>query len=283
MARKYSRDNRGRFASGGGGATARGGRLRTAGGNKRKTETMKAAGAGGAGVMKGAVKRDPGAAGKVGKAKPRSAATSKLRPGELMNANAFPANAIAKSVGTQGGASMFGNNRRANLASAAKYARSQGYSAKFISAGAKGEVANWTAGGRGKGAVNGTVSINKDSPAWNNPNKYMREANKSGRLYATNTGKGIIAHEMAHKTHAYKGELSKWDNYNDPKIQRKLQTASKVSTYAGIGGPNEFIAEFRAGRATGRRYTPDVTALYREAAGKPKPSSRRRSALRKPK
>jgi hypothetical protein len=39
MARRYSRDNRGRFASGGGGATARGGRLRTAAGNKRKTQT----------------------------------------------------------------------------------------------------------------------------------------------------------------------------------------------------------------------------------------------------
>jgi hypothetical protein len=59
MAKKYTRDNRGRFASTG--ATARGGRLRTASGNKRKTETMMAAGAGGAGVMKGAVKRDLGA------------------------------------------------------------------------------------------------------------------------------------------------------------------------------------------------------------------------------
>ena len=70
MARKYSRDNRGRFASSGSGATARGGRLRTASGNKRKTQTMKAAGAGGAGVMKGKVARDPGAAGKIGKAPP---------------------------------------------------------------------------------------------------------------------------------------------------------------------------------------------------------------------
>lgn len=43
MARKYSRDNRGRFAGGGGGATARGGRLRTAAGNKRKTQTMESA------------------------------------------------------------------------------------------------------------------------------------------------------------------------------------------------------------------------------------------------
>ena len=41
MARRYVRDNRGRFATTG--ATARGGRLRTASGNKRKTQTMKAA------------------------------------------------------------------------------------------------------------------------------------------------------------------------------------------------------------------------------------------------
>ena len=44
MARKYSRDNRGRFASKGAGATARGGRLKTAGGNTRKTSTMQAKG-----------------------------------------------------------------------------------------------------------------------------------------------------------------------------------------------------------------------------------------------
>jgi hypothetical protein len=43
MARRYVRDNRGRFASTGAGATARGGRLRTAAGNKRATQTMQAA------------------------------------------------------------------------------------------------------------------------------------------------------------------------------------------------------------------------------------------------
>jgi hypothetical protein len=41
MARRYSRDNRGRFAPTGSGATARGGRLRTAAGNKRATVTTK--------------------------------------------------------------------------------------------------------------------------------------------------------------------------------------------------------------------------------------------------
>lgn len=41
MARRYARDNRGRFAGKGAGATARGGRLKTAAGNKRATQTMK--------------------------------------------------------------------------------------------------------------------------------------------------------------------------------------------------------------------------------------------------
>jgi hypothetical protein len=45
MARRYARDNRGRFTSGGAGATARGGRLRTAAGNKRATQTQQLSGA----------------------------------------------------------------------------------------------------------------------------------------------------------------------------------------------------------------------------------------------
>ena len=67
--RKYSRDNNGRFASTGTGATARGGRLLTAKGNKRKTKTMEAGGAKAAGTIKGKVKRDPAAASKIAQRK----------------------------------------------------------------------------------------------------------------------------------------------------------------------------------------------------------------------
>ena len=66
MARRYSRDNQGRFASGGTGATARGGRLKTASGNKRATQTTKAAAAKPSGSIAGKVKRNPAAAGKIG-------------------------------------------------------------------------------------------------------------------------------------------------------------------------------------------------------------------------
>lgn len=86
MARRYSRDNRGRFASGGTGATARGGRLKTASGNKRATQTTKAAGAKPSGTVAGKVKRNPTTASKIGAAKPqtqissaRQAATDRLK------------------------------------------------------------------------------------------------------------------------------------------------------------------------------------------------------------
>lgn len=49
MARRYSRDNRGRFSSAG--ATARGGRLATASGNKRATQTAKLSGGGTKGTV----------------------------------------------------------------------------------------------------------------------------------------------------------------------------------------------------------------------------------------
>ena len=60
MARKYSRDNRGRFASSGTGATARGGRLKTAAGNKRATQTSQMPAAPRAGTVgKGGSARGP--------------------------------------------------------------------------------------------------------------------------------------------------------------------------------------------------------------------------------
>jgi hypothetical protein len=64
--RKYSRDNKGRFAStGSGGATARGGRLKTASGNKRKTQTITAKG------QKGVLAKPKGL--KPGAIKPKAA------------------------------------------------------------------------------------------------------------------------------------------------------------------------------------------------------------------
>ena len=90
MARRYSRDNRGRFASGGTGATARGGRLKTASGNKRATQTTKAAAAKPSGAIAGKVKRNPAAAGKIGQAKavaPKAAGRKKTEQQVLQQAD----------------------------------------------------------------------------------------------------------------------------------------------------------------------------------------------------
>ena len=64
---RLTRDNAGKITSvGGNGATARGGRLRTAAGNQRATQTARAKGGARAGVIKGRVTRNPGAMGKAG-------------------------------------------------------------------------------------------------------------------------------------------------------------------------------------------------------------------------
>jgi len=78
--RKYTRDNNGRFASTGTGATARGGRLKTASGNKRKTQAAKMTGSKTASTIKGKLKRDPGAAGKIGQAKAAAPSTKAKSP-----------------------------------------------------------------------------------------------------------------------------------------------------------------------------------------------------------
>jgi hypothetical protein len=73
MARRYARDNRGRFASRGGGATARGGRLKTASGKKRATQTMQASAA-----PKGTIGKPKGL--KPGAIKAKSARGGRRRP-----------------------------------------------------------------------------------------------------------------------------------------------------------------------------------------------------------
>lgn len=75
--RKYSRDNNGRFASTGTGATARGGRLLTAKGNKRKTQTMTATGQKGVLAKPKGLKPNSLAA----NVKPKPTKTTSFRPG----------------------------------------------------------------------------------------------------------------------------------------------------------------------------------------------------------
>jgi len=94
--RKYVRDSIGRFATTG--ATARGGRLKTASGKKRATQTVKAkTGGKPAGAIKGKIKRDPGAA------KPAAAKTKLKRSGEKIGVGRLTTN---KEQGRKGIVSM---------------------------------------------------------------------------------------------------------------------------------------------------------------------------------
>ena len=266
MSRKYTRDNRGRFASTGKGATARGGRLRTASGGKRKTETITLQ--------------------KKQKAKPKGAATSRLRPGEIMNANAFPNNAISKPRKSLA-KSEYGTDKRRNLAVAAKQARAAGIKVVFVNNG-KNDVASFQKyGGGGKRGSRGQININKDAEAWSNPRAYMRDARKYN-MYASANPKSIIAHEIGHAKHSRSGnygtgiaEYGPKSGRNQSKDSKQQRIATKVSLYADTA-PVEFVAEVRGARATGKRYGREIMTSFREAAGlSPKPAARRRSRLKK--
>lgn len=98
MARKYARDNRGRFASVG--ATARGGRLRTASGGKRATVTMKAQGPGGRISKPRGLKPNPSRP-KGGELAPRQAQPTRppaaSRPGSITSTLRGTMQALAKA------------------------------------------------------------------------------------------------------------------------------------------------------------------------------------------
>lgn len=114
MARRYTRDNRGRFASVG--ATARGGRLATAAGNKRATQTARLSGGGPKGTVGKPKGLKPGAlnpkaaapakgslaANKMEMAKGRSAVLGKQK--DSLNKQLREVNAKIKEAGPNAGA-----------------------------------------------------------------------------------------------------------------------------------------------------------------------------------
>lgn len=113
MARRYARDNRGRFAPKGAGATARGGRLKTAGGNKRATQTMQASAA-----PKGTIGKPKGLKPGAVKAKPQTTAKTPLkRTGQR---TAVPVMKTNTERGRQGIVSMSANAKQARRGAVAE-------------------------------------------------------------------------------------------------------------------------------------------------------------------
>ena len=266
MARRYSRDNRGRFASAGTGATARGGRLRTAAGNKRATVTAKVAGGNPAGTMKGKVKRDAGAAGKIGQGK--AATPSKKRV--LVRMDARPQNLFSRTTKKSDG---YGTDPKANVANARKQIEKAGATSALKSNKRSSTVASVNEKSPKQ------VDINASHTAWRNPRKGMIQ-NRRKNEFSTSSPGHYVAHELGHVRHPSGKMARSWDVQlrgkgqvyadSDKVISAKIM-ARRVSKYA-MTQPAEFAAETRAARSLGKKYDSKVMGLYRNVTGTKLPS-----------
>ena len=272
MARRFSRDNRGRFASGGSssggggkvGATARGGRLRTAAGNKRATQTTKAAPAKPSGTMAGKVKRNPTAASKIGAAKP---AKSKR---VLVKANARPENLFSRATKSTPG---YGTDAKANVANARKTAEAAGAKTAVKSNKRSSVVAGVSS------KTPNQVDFNASHPSWSNPRQSAIK-DRRRNLFSTAKAGHTVQHELGHIRHSpmkmansFETQLRKKGQlYADAdKIVGTQRLARRVSQYARTS-PAEFTAETKAALSLGKKYDNKVMGLYREITGERLPS-----------
>lgn len=280
MARKYARDNRGRFAPKGAGATARGGRLRTAAGNKRQTQTMKAAGgsAGTVGKSRG-LKADPNALVKAqtnqrlrARAAARNASTlSNAKPKRvLVKANARPENLFSRATKATPG---YGTDAKANVANARRAAESAGAKTALKSNKRSSSVASVN------GRTPNQVDFNASHSAWANPrNQALKE--RRVNLFSTAKAGHTVAHELGHIRHSPMKMASNWEVqlrkkgqiYADAdKVVGTQRLARRVSNYARKS-PAEFTAETRAALSLGKRYDSKVMGLFRQITGERLPS-----------
>jgi len=264
MARRYSRDNRGRFAGGGTGATARGGRLRTAAGNKRATQTTKAAPAKLSGTMAGKVKRNPTAASKIGAAKP---AKSKR---VLVKANARPENLFSRATKSTPG---YGTDAKTNVANARKTAEAAGAKTAVKSNKRSSVVAGVSS------KTPNQVDFNASHPSWANPRQSAIK-DRRRNLFSTAKAGHTVQHELGHIRHSpmkmansFETQLRKKGQlYADAdKIVGTQRLARRVSQYARTS-PAEFTAETKAALSLGKKYDNKVMGLYREITGERLPS-----------
>jgi len=266
MARRYSRDNRGRFASAGSGATARGGRLKTAAGNKRAMQTAKVSGGRPAGTMKGKVKRDAGAMSKAGQSK--AAAPSKKRV--LVRMDARPQNLFSRTSRKSDG---YGTDAKANVANARKQIERAGATSALKSNKRSSSVASVNERSPKQ------VDINASHTAWRNPRKDMIQSRRKNEFSTTSPGH-YVAHELGHVRHPSSKMARSWDVqlrgkgqvYADAsKVVSAKRMARRVSKYA-MTQPAEFAAETRAARSLGKKYDSKVMGLYRNVTGTKLPS-----------
>jgi hypothetical protein len=235
----------------------------------------------------------------------RSPATSRLRPGELMNAVARPVGTMARPRRGENPYYAFSVKDSRNIDQAKKIL--EGMGTKVLPRDWSGD----TAVARGTLGKN-QIFLNPNSQYWENPKRRSTEERRSG-FSSTSHPLGLLYHEMGHNRHRggsslwyLSGKAKSWNqgivpysdwaksvspltaNQQSPlgriKLGKRMEAlAKRVSRYA-TRNPVEFVAETYAGLKTGRRYDFQVMRAYREAMGlSPNPAPRRRSRLRRPK
>jgi len=199
-----------------------------------------------------------------------------FRPGQLMNANAFPTNAIAKKPKIKDGykdvtADMTQTQRRQtiknNIQLSLDTAKKQ---TPWLPATIKGNsrsgtvafvALNLQTGGR-------RLQVNSSHPRWATPIKSSIEGRRTGE-FASAKPAHVINHEIGHAKHRTMGK-QQYMSQNDRTIARR------VSKYAATE-VNEFVAEVRGARKVGSRFDAQIMGKYREYSGlsaKPAPRFR---------
>lgn len=294
MARRYTRDNRGRFASVG--ATARGGRLRTAAGNKRETQTARIAvgrAAGTVGKPKG-LKADPNAAVKLAtnqRLRARAAARAQAmqpaqaqastKPGRQRVRGNFRPQNLYSGTTKPNQFGKYGTDAKSNVLEARKQIQARGVASKLESNRRSSSVAFV------RDAVPNTVFINASHSTWSDPGRSARRGRASNQFSTSSPGH-VVAHELGHVTRPVDNR-SNWttglmrgrSNAKMPSSDQIIQaqkTARRVSKYA-MQNPSEFAAETKAALSLGKKYDSQVMRQFRQVTGRRSRSLR--SQLRK--
>ena len=269
MARKYARDNRGRFAGRGAGATARGGRLKTAAGNKRATQTMQSGA-----KPKGIIGKPKGLKPRAVKAQPSATPASKR---VLVKANARPENLFSRATKSTPG---YGTDAKANIANARKSAESAGAKTALKSNKRSSSVASVSS------KTPNQIDFNASHSSWSNPRQSSIK-DRRRNLFSTAKAGHVVQHELGHIRHnpmkmaaSFEMQLRKKGQiYADAdKVVSTQRLARRVSQYARTS-PAEFAAETRAALSLGKKYDSKVMGLYRQVTGERLPSVK--SQLRK--
>jgi hypothetical protein len=214
-------------------------------------------------------------------ATPRGPATSRLRPGELMNAVARPVGTMARP---RKGENPFGTKdktKKQNLSIALSWLDSKGFKGQLYSEGAKlrGQaIARFIPstpvvrynkdGSQSRAMTQGELQLNQSNNYWRNP-RLSNTRNRATGFLSTSSPVGTLYHEIGHsrdKRLSLPGYARNWGTAYSGTKQETKAIARRVSRYATTN-PAEFIAETYAGLKTGRRYDFQVMRAYREAMG----------------